>query len=369
MGYIYRYTDCNDGIIKYVGIVWSNNRTLKQRIKEHEHDYWYSKGDWTIEYLEKDINSRTDAEYIESHLISLYHTNEWYNNTKSKWGISSYIDIDESDWKDFNYQDLNERICSLSVILSNEEYDKLLYMSKSYGQSCNSTIRHLINNSQNNNNYILNNMENYSIYISFDDMLKYYRTHPNTTTVFTSKLSINADICQQPQIFIYAFSLSDNIMSCKYQQQIDGETTEGVINYDISDNHKDLNIYTIAVPCRQVCTNDKDVVNYLIGHYSIELSQEKKKFDNILISDLFLKDKLNDVSYKIIGIENDNTYFYYKTDNSTVEISTNRILSTQEIGLNEFLKQYGMYYCINSNYREDYIHTLEEKIKRLSEFL
>lgn len=35
MACIYRYTDLTDNIIKYVGIVWSGNRTLKQRLYEH----------------------------------------------------------------------------------------------------------------------------------------------------------------------------------------------------------------------------------------------------------------------------------------------------------------------------------------------
>ena len=35
MGVVYRYIDLNDNQIKYVGIVWSGNRTLKQRVEEH----------------------------------------------------------------------------------------------------------------------------------------------------------------------------------------------------------------------------------------------------------------------------------------------------------------------------------------------
>ena len=32
---VYRYIDENDGVIKYVGIVYGNSRTLEQRVKEH----------------------------------------------------------------------------------------------------------------------------------------------------------------------------------------------------------------------------------------------------------------------------------------------------------------------------------------------
>lgn len=92
MGYVYRYTDTNDGIIKYVGIVWSENRTLRQRIREHSiYDDWCQDKQWKIEYLFEDINTRTDAEYMEAHYISLYQTDQYYNIKKAGWGISSFI--------------------------------------------------------------------------------------------------------------------------------------------------------------------------------------------------------------------------------------------------------------------------------------
>ena len=55
MAVIYRYTDLYDGIIKYVGIVWSDNRTLFDRVKEHRSDEWYNEGRWKIEYLQKSL--------------------------------------------------------------------------------------------------------------------------------------------------------------------------------------------------------------------------------------------------------------------------------------------------------------------------
>lgn len=36
MAWVYRYTDLSDNIIKYIGIVWGKNRTLKQRLIEHK---------------------------------------------------------------------------------------------------------------------------------------------------------------------------------------------------------------------------------------------------------------------------------------------------------------------------------------------
>lgn len=97
-GYVYKYTDLNDNIIKYVGIVWSPNRTLKQRVNEHfKYDSWCKNKKWKIEYIEKNINTRTDAEYFEAHYVSLFHTDKWYNEKKSGWGISSYLPTRE-DW-------------------------------------------------------------------------------------------------------------------------------------------------------------------------------------------------------------------------------------------------------------------------------
>lgn len=366
MGYIYRYTDCNDGIIKYVGIVWSDNRKLSQRINEHQDDYWYNKGDWKIEYLEKDISSRTDAEYIESHLISLYHTDKWFNRSKAEWGVSSYIDIDESDWKDYNYQPINDRICSFTVMLSSEEYDKLSSMSKDLNRSCNSTIRHLISNSQD-DYYRTDSSECYRINVSFDDMIKYYQAFPDTTTKFVSKLSINVGICKDSYIIEYTFSLNKDVMSCTWQQQVDGKVTKGVHNYDISNGSKDLSIYAIAVPCHRVCTNDKDVANYLIGQYSTELSYEKKKSTNILISDLFLEEMVYDSRYTILGLEDIDTYFYCSCDKNTIILFVGD--SEKEIDTEEFLRKYGMYDCCDRNCRIDYINQLENKIHKLSECL
>ena len=103
MGYVYRYTDIDDGIIKYVGIVWSENRTLNQRIKEHsQNDVWCRDKEWEIEYICEDINSRTDAEYFEAHYISLYGTDKYFNERKSGWGVSSFLPNRENDWKKYD---------------------------------------------------------------------------------------------------------------------------------------------------------------------------------------------------------------------------------------------------------------------------
>jgi len=125
MGYVYRYTDVADSIIKYVGIVWSDNRTLEQRIREHEvQDEWCFKRKWIIEYIEYDIHTRTDAEYIESHLISLYKTDNYYNKKKSGWGISEFLPH-EYNWILFR-DDSKSNESNIACV----DYGKLLLLNK-----------------------------------------------------------------------------------------------------------------------------------------------------------------------------------------------------------------------------------------------
>lgn len=115
LAWVYRYTDNTDGVIKYVGIVWSENRSLGQRIYEHQNnDSWCINGDFKIEYIEENINSRTDAEFFESHYISLYRTDRYYNKAKSGWGVSSYLPNRENEWTEYIDKPIDEcvyRVC------------------------------------------------------------------------------------------------------------------------------------------------------------------------------------------------------------------------------------------------------------------
>ena len=108
MAYVYRYTDLKDNKIKYVGIVWSKNRTLLQRLNEHlKLDDWCN-NNYKIEYLE--VANRTEAESLESHFIALYKTYKFYNNAKADWGINSFIPDMEDNWKEFNTKNLNHKL-------------------------------------------------------------------------------------------------------------------------------------------------------------------------------------------------------------------------------------------------------------------
>lgn len=96
MGYIvYRYIDTNTEIIKYIGISRDIN-TFNQRVQAHKRDNWFKNSNWRIEYLE--VDNQSVAEAIESHLISLYHTDHWFNTAKSDWGINPYLPVEFNNW-------------------------------------------------------------------------------------------------------------------------------------------------------------------------------------------------------------------------------------------------------------------------------
>lgn len=92
MGYVYKYIDLEDNITKYIGIIWSDNRSLAQRIEEHRReDEWCKNKTWRIEYFY--VNTRTDAECLEAHYIEFYKTYNYYNTSKSNWGICSFLPV------------------------------------------------------------------------------------------------------------------------------------------------------------------------------------------------------------------------------------------------------------------------------------
>ena len=71
MGVVYRYIDLNDNRIKYVGIVWSGNRTLKQRIEEKELN-----SEYVYEY--RVLNSHMSEEETNKFLMEMMSDNSRY---------------------------------------------------------------------------------------------------------------------------------------------------------------------------------------------------------------------------------------------------------------------------------------------------
>ncbi|WP_303834698.1 GIY-YIG nuclease family protein [Ruminococcus flavefaciens] len=123
MAYVYRYIDENDGIIKYVGIVYK--RLLDVRIKAHASvDDWRDKGNWRVEYFE--CENRSVAEAFESHLISLYGTDKYYNKAKKCWGINKYLPDVESWWQTYS----ESRFTSYESMVVGLAIRKLIKMKK-----------------------------------------------------------------------------------------------------------------------------------------------------------------------------------------------------------------------------------------------
>lgn len=140
MYYVYKYTDKNDGIIKYIGIVYGQSRSLSQRIKQHLNDYWNKEGDWKIEYFSDGLSSRTECETWESHLIAKHQTFKWYNKAKSNWGICKFLENETPEWKLFNQNEINGEEFLISKFssyhrvnlasLGKEQINEIKYLSK-----------------------------------------------------------------------------------------------------------------------------------------------------------------------------------------------------------------------------------------------
>ena len=129
MGYVYRYRDNTDGIIKYVGIVYGKTRTLAMRIYEHLLNDEWCNDNFTIEYITEDIDNRSEAECFESHYISLYETDKYFNKAKSGWGINKYLPDREKDFLVYSNQLANDEI---KILYEAYEYDvKPIYVCKS----------------------------------------------------------------------------------------------------------------------------------------------------------------------------------------------------------------------------------------------
>ena len=105
---IYRYTDNRDGVVKYVGLT---ERALKLRVNEHQkNDVWVkSSNSWRIEYFYVDTKSESEA--WESHLIALYKTYNWFNKAKATWGLIKAFENINPCWNIYSDGDDMIDIC------------------------------------------------------------------------------------------------------------------------------------------------------------------------------------------------------------------------------------------------------------------
>lgn len=99
MGFVYRYIDTKDNIIKYIGIVkdldGNGISSLIQRAYNHNYvDSWCKQSIYRIEYFE--VQTMNEAMAFEKHYISKYSTERWYNRQSIGGGINSFLP--EMNW-------------------------------------------------------------------------------------------------------------------------------------------------------------------------------------------------------------------------------------------------------------------------------
>lgn len=102
MHIVYCYIDLYDDKIKYVGIT---SRKLEQRVHEHKkNEQWVSNSKWKILYFY--VQTKSESESWESHLIAKYQTYNWYNTAKKDWGlIGTFNDIYPA-WSVYSIEDV-----------------------------------------------------------------------------------------------------------------------------------------------------------------------------------------------------------------------------------------------------------------------
>lgn len=304
MSCVYRYIDIKDNKIKYVGIVWSSKRTLKQRINEHKKDKWYKISEWKIQILEYPINSRTDAEYIEAHFVSLYQTDKYYNVSKSGWGISSFIPNMEDKWKDYDTPlDAKNEIDVLnnSIVKLKRENESLKKTLQSYENNFAYTTG--INNIA-----LSDNKRSKYPTFTYDDIILFYEKNPSTEIGFASAANIYyADITYTSTIFVKNKKV---YISTKIIDKNGVETnlrsdylskTDAIEIYDISSNTRNRTVFfhypseLYFVPL-SICA-----YSLFIDNYKAELEYRYKQNEPFCARNL---DRINPEHwYKIIGTD------------------------------------------------------------------
>lgn len=99
---VYKYINKETNMVDYVGIVWSANRKLSKRIKEHSKYDEMNLEKYEVHYF--DVETKSDAEIWEGHLISYYGTQERLNKSKSNWGLCTFLKEKEDSIEWIKYE-------------------------------------------------------------------------------------------------------------------------------------------------------------------------------------------------------------------------------------------------------------------------
>ena len=127
MEYVYKYE--NDvGKVVYVGI--TNN--MQRRISEHKNDKLEEIEDPIIYYFP--VSTRADAEMLETYLINHYKTGQYYNVSKTKKGIFTFLDVcDLLPWAKWNGEcNAEEKPFVFSSLLSKENIREVVVEKNVY---------------------------------------------------------------------------------------------------------------------------------------------------------------------------------------------------------------------------------------------
>ena len=115
--FVYEYIDKNDNLVKYVGIV--NKQTLLERHNQHLYnDKWCNEKDFYIRFIV--VNNRSEAEALESHLIALHKTYNYYNKAKTGWGINSLLLSYTPNWLVFSPEKCRKTLKSSKAIIGEQ---------------------------------------------------------------------------------------------------------------------------------------------------------------------------------------------------------------------------------------------------------
>lgn len=393
MAYVYKYTDLLDNVVKYVGIVWGKTRTLQDRIKEHSlNDDWCKKRAWKIEYIETPINTRTDAEYMEAHYISLYHTDEWFNIKKAGWGVSSFIK-NEDNWKKYNQDKYKETLQQIKI----KQLNKDIKDKESYIYSLDEKINKLeekLKETRINSNKIenINRVKKEDIiynkisYIepksekehrfTVDEIIAIYEYSNDNDLFFSSCIFNENNICTNTsKIYLEDNEIkftSDYLKNILIANSKSENTSDNIFDNKLAFNAFDnMYIFSLSVINKWVASNSK-AYKYLIQ---------------------LLKDKINEINVKLNKYENekysleyifkeDKYNSWYISDDEKIEICNHnfvekdryriidKILNIDKLVDKEFLKRYNNHkFYINVSERRKLINKKRDILSKYENIL